>query len=71
VETGPWGTRCSQVVMRVWIGTYMEMISFYALLLHRKPELLPCHFFYPLELGHLKLHAVGDVNLSHSLGIVL
>jgi hypothetical protein len=49
----------------------MEMISFYALLLHRKPELLPCHFFYPLELGHLKLHAVGDVNLSHSLGIVL
>jgi hypothetical protein len=58
--------------MRVWIGTYMEMISFYALqLLHRKPEILPCHFSYPLELGHLKLHTVGDVNLSHYLGIVL
>jgi hypothetical protein len=58
--------------MRVWIGTYMEMISFYALLLlHRKPELLPCHFSNPLEFGHLKLHTVSDVNLSHSLGIVL
>jgi hypothetical protein len=54
------------------IGTYTEMISFYALLLlHRKPELLPCLFSYPLEIGHLKLHTVGDVNLSHSLGIVL
>jgi hypothetical protein len=72
VETGPWGTRCSRVVMRVWIGTYMEMISFYAsLLLHRKHKLLPCHFSYPLEIGHLKLHTIGDVNLSHSLGIVL
>jgi hypothetical protein len=50
----------------------MEMLSFYAsLLLHRKRELLPCHFSYLLELGHLKLHTVGDVNLSHSLGIVL
>jgi hypothetical protein len=40
VETGSWGTRCSRVVMRVWIGTYTEMISFYALLLlHRKHEL--------------------------------
>jgi hypothetical protein len=50
----------------------MEMISFYALLLlHRKPKILSCHFSYPLELGHLKLHTVSDVNLSHSLGIVL
>jgi hypothetical protein len=50
----------------------MEMFSFYtSLLLHRKPELLPCHFSYPLELGHLKLHTVGDMNLSYSLGIVL
>jgi hypothetical protein len=51
----------------------MEMISFYAslLLLHRTPGLLPCHFSYPLEIGHLKLHTVSDVNLSHSLGIVL
>jgi hypothetical protein len=47
-------------------------VSFYALLLlHRKPELLPCHFSYPLELGHLKLHTVSDVNLSYSLGTVL
>jgi hypothetical protein len=38
------------------------------LLLHRKPELLPCHFSYPLEIGYLKLHTVGDVNLSRSLG---
>jgi hypothetical protein len=58
--------------MRVWFGTYMEMTSLYAsLLLHMKPELLSCHFSYPLELGHLKRHTVGDVNLSHSLGIVL
>jgi hypothetical protein len=28
-------------------------------------------FLTPLEIGHLKLHTVGDVNLSHSLGIVL
>jgi hypothetical protein len=57
--------------MRVWIGTYMEIIFYASLLLHRKPELLPCHFYYPLKLGHLKLHTVGDVNLSNSLGIVL
>jgi hypothetical protein len=58
--------------VRVWFETYMEMISFYALLLlHRKPELLPYHFAYPLEIDHLKLHTVGDVNLSHSLWIVL
>jgi hypothetical protein len=31
----------------------------------------PCYiFFIPLEVGHLKLHKDGDVNLSHSLGIV-
>jgi hypothetical protein len=61
------------VTSRIWFGTYMEMISFYAslLLLHRTPGLLPCHFSYPLEIGHLKLHTVSDVNLSHSLGIVL
>jgi hypothetical protein len=50
----------------------MEMFSFYyLLLLHRKPDLLPYHFSYPIEIGHLKLHTVGDVNLPHSLGIVL
>jgi hypothetical protein len=70
---GP-GVPCgSELCLRVWFGTDMEMFSIYAslLLLHRKPELLPCHFSYPLEIGHLKLHTVGDVNLSHSLGIVL
>jgi hypothetical protein len=45
-------------------------VSFYAsLVLHRKPKPLLCHFSYPLELDHLKLHTVGDVDLSHSLGI--
>jgi hypothetical protein len=72
VETGPWGTSGSEMCLRVWFGADMEMFFIYAsLLLHRKPELLPCHFSYPLEIGHLKLHTVGDVNLSHSLGIVL
>jgi hypothetical protein len=56
--------------MTVWIETYMEMFSNYTLLLlHRRFKLLPCLFSYPLELGHLKLHIVGDVDLSHSLGI--
>jgi hypothetical protein len=59
----------SELCWRVWFGTDMEMFSIYALLLlHRKPELLPCHFSYPLEIGYLKLHTVGDVNLSRSLG---
>jgi hypothetical protein len=35
----------SELCLRVWFGTVMEMFSIYAsLLLHRKPELLPCHF---------------------------
>jgi hypothetical protein len=58
----------------VWdgLGLIWRCFSFYAsLLLHRKPELLPCQFSYLLELSHLKLHIVGDVNLSHSLGIIL
>jgi hypothetical protein len=67
---GPGVPSGSELCLRVWFGTDMEMFSIYALLLHRKPELLPCHSFYPLELGHLKLHTVGDVNLSRSLGIV-
>jgi hypothetical protein len=62
----------SELCLRVWFGTDMELFSICASLLqHRKPELLPCHFSYPLEIGHLKLHTVGDVNLSRSLGIVL
>jgi hypothetical protein len=69
---GPGVPGGSELCSRVWFGTNMEMFSIYAsLLLHRKPELLPCHFSYPLELGQLKLHTVGDVNLSRSLGIVL
>jgi hypothetical protein len=69
---GPGVPGGSELCLRVWFGPDMEMFSIYAsLLLHRKPELLPCHFSYPLELGHLKLHTVGDMNLSHSLGIAL
>jgi hypothetical protein len=68
---GPGVPGGSELCLRLWFGTYMEMFSIYALLLHREPELLPCHFSYPLEIGHLKLHTIGDVNLSHSLGIVL
>jgi hypothetical protein len=69
---GPGVPGGSELCLRVNFGIYMEMFSVYDLLLvHRKPELLPCHFFYPLEIGHLKMHTVGDVNLSHSLGILL
>jgi hypothetical protein len=69
---GPGVPGGSGFCLRVWFGTDMEVFSIYALLLlHRKPELLPSHFSYPLEIGHLKLHTVSDVNLSRSLGIVL
>jgi hypothetical protein len=61
----------SELCFRVWFGTYGDDFFNASLLLHRKPELLPWHFSYPLELGHLKLHTVSDVNLSHSLGIDL
>jgi hypothetical protein len=37
--------------------------------LHRKPELLPYLFSSLWKLGCLKLHIVGDVDISHSLGI--
>jgi hypothetical protein len=51
---GPGVPGGSELCLRVWFGTYMEMFSIYALLLlHGKPELLPCHSSYPLELGHL------------------
>jgi hypothetical protein len=46
---GPGVPGGSELCLRDWSGTYMEMISVYALLLHRKPELLPCLFSYPLE----------------------
>jgi hypothetical protein len=47
---GPEVPGVSELCLRVWFGTYMEMISVYALLLlHRKPELLPCLFSYSLE----------------------
>jgi hypothetical protein len=45
----------SELCLRDWFGTYMEMISVYALLLlHRKHELLSCLFSYPLEDRPLK-----------------
>jgi hypothetical protein len=48
------------------------LLSIYMLLLLlRKPKLSLLYiFFIPLEVGQLKLHTNGDVNLSHSLGIV-
>jgi hypothetical protein len=52
---GPGVPGGSELCLRDWFGTYMEMISVYALLLpHRKPELLPCLFSYPLEDRPLK-----------------
>jgi hypothetical protein len=52
---GPGVPGDSELCLRVWFGTYMEMIYVYALLLlHRKPELLPCLFSYPLEDRPLK-----------------
>jgi hypothetical protein len=53
---GPGVPSGSELCLRVWFGTYMEMFSCYALLLlHRKPELLPCLFSYPLEVRPLKV----------------
>jgi hypothetical protein len=53
---GPGVPGVFELCLRVWFGTYMEMISVYALLLlHRKPELLPCIFSYPLEVRPLKV----------------
>jgi hypothetical protein len=40
------------------------------LLLHRKPEPLPCLFSNPIDLGPLKMHTIGEVDLSYSLRIV-
>jgi hypothetical protein len=43
---GPGVPGGSELCLRVNFGIYMEMFSVYDLLLvHRKPELLPCHFF--------------------------
>jgi hypothetical protein len=56
-KRGPGVPGVSELCLRVWFGTYMEMISIFALLLlllHRKPELLPCLFSYPLEDRPLK-----------------
>jgi hypothetical protein len=58
------------VVLRVLVGTYMEMYLFMLCYCYiGKPEPLPCHFSYPLELVQLKLHTVGDMDISHSLGV--
>jgi hypothetical protein len=67
VETGPWVTRWFRAELRaLGLGTGWRYLATTLLLLHRKPKLLPCLFF---SLYHLKLHTVGDVDLSHSLGI--
>jgi hypothetical protein len=71
VETGTLG---DQVVpscverLGIW-GYYWRYLVYTLLLLHRKPKPLPCLFSSLQKLGHLKLHIVGDVDLSHSLGI--
>jgi hypothetical protein len=45
----------SQLCLIIWFGTYVEMIYIYTLLLlHRKPELLPCLISYPLDVRPLK-----------------
>jgi hypothetical protein len=69
MEMGPWGTRWFRAVFEsmVW-DLYGDDFFYASLLLHRKTQLLPCHFSYPLELGQLKLHTVSDVNLTHFLG---
>jgi hypothetical protein len=52
---GPRVPGVSKLCLRVWFGTYMEMICIYTLLLlHRKPELLPCLFSYRLKVMPLK-----------------
>jgi hypothetical protein len=52
---GPGVPGGSDLCLRDWFGTYMEMNFVYALLLlHRKHELLPCLFSYPLEVRPLK-----------------
>jgi hypothetical protein len=50
-----WGTRWFRVVFESLVWDLYGNVSFYALLLlHRKPELLPCLFSYPLEVRPLK-----------------
>jgi hypothetical protein len=45
----------SDLCLIIWFGTYVEMIYIYTLLLlHRKPELLPCLISYPLDVRPLK-----------------
>jgi hypothetical protein len=51
------------------LGACWRYLDYTLLLQHKKPEPLPCLFSSLRMLGHLKLHTVGDVDLSHSLGI--
>jgi hypothetical protein len=67
---GPGVLGGSELCLRDWFGTYMEMVSVYA-----SCCCIGNLSFYLVSLltlekiGHLKLHTIGDVNLSHSLGI--
>jgi hypothetical protein len=46
VETGPWVTRWFRAVLRaLGLGTCWRYLDITLLLLHKKPELLPCPFF--------------------------
>jgi hypothetical protein len=48
----------------------MEIPCLYCAAAVQETKVAPLSTFFSLQiLGHLKLHAVGDVDLSHSLGI--
>jgi hypothetical protein len=70
METGPWGTRWFRVVFErlVW-DLYGDGFCLCLLLLHRNLSFYLVSLLTLEKIGHLKLHTVGDVNLSHSLGI--
>jgi hypothetical protein len=67
---GPGVPGGSELCLRDWFGTYMEIISIYACCCCTgNLSFYLTSFLTLLKIGHLKLHTVGDVNLSHSLGI--
>jgi hypothetical protein len=67
---GPGVPSVSELCWEFGLGSWWSyLVVTFLLVLHRNPEPLPCLFSYPLYLGHLKLHTVADVDLSHSLGI--
>jgi hypothetical protein len=47
----------------------MEIYYYYSTAATKETRAASLPLFLPLEVGHLKLHTVDDVDLSHSLGI--